>query len=241
MSPIRIEQRNDFEWYTDLIPTKILGQYFGNVDCTRQNWEAKIQMINGIIGAWRHWELSIKGKALVINGLLTSTLWYNVMSLPVPSWAISQIERVISDFFWSYKRHLVNILALPLNSGGFNIPRLQTKIEAFRLLPYEDFCQMKTHTGNTLWHISHIRLCKLNLVLGYSPRQIDRDIPTFHKELLFAREKHKHLRIRTHLPEKLPDILNEPLFKNELVTVDDQPLLPADWIAAGLTQVKDIC
>ena len=45
------------------------------------------------------------------------------------------IERVIYDFFWSYKRHLVNkdILALPLNGGGFSITRLQTKIEAFRL------------------------------------------------------------------------------------------------------------
>ena len=89
--------------------------------------------------------------------------------------------------------------------------------------------------------ISHMRLGKLNVVLDFSPSQIDRDIPTFHKELLPAWDKHKHLRIRTHLPEKLPDILNEPLFKNELVTVDDQPLFRADWIAAGLTQVKDIC
>ena len=87
--------------------------------------------------------------------------------------------------------------------------------------------------------ISHMRLGKLNLVLDFSPRQIDRDIPTFYKELLLAWDKHKHCRIRTHSNEKLPDILNEPLFKNELVTVDDQPLLRADWIAA--TQVKDIC
>ena len=243
----RIDQPNDFEWYTDLIPDKILGQYFGNVDCTRQNWEAKIQKINSIIGAWRHRELSFKGKALVINGLLTSTLWYNVTSLPVPSWAISQIERVIYDFFWNYKRHLVNkdILALPLNSGGFNIPRLHTKIEAFRLNTLRRFFSDEdAHWKHFMAHflrISHMRLGKLNLVLDYSPRQIDHDIPTFHKELLLAWEKHKHLRTRTHLPEKLPDILNEPLFKNDLVTVDDQPILRADWIAAGLTQVKDIC
>lgn len=131
----RTDQPHDFQWFTDLIPDKILGVYLGNVDCTRKNWEAKIQKINSIISAWRLRNLSYKGKALIINGLLTSTLWYNITALPVPSWAVTQIEPVIYDFFWDYKRHLVNkdILALPLSDGGLNIPRLQTKIDAFRL------------------------------------------------------------------------------------------------------------
>ena len=110
--------------FDEFIPAKILGQFIGNEDCTRRNWEAKIQKINNIIAAWRHRNLSYKGKALVINGLLTSTLWHNSTSLPVPSWAIAQIEESIYNFFWSYKRHLVNkdILALPVQHGGFNIP-----------------------------------------------------------------------------------------------------------------------
>ena len=33
----RTDQPHDFEWFTDLIPDKILGVYLGNVDCTRQN------------------------------------------------------------------------------------------------------------------------------------------------------------------------------------------------------------
>ena len=37
-----------FDWYNDFIPDKILGQYFGNVDCTQRKWEAKIQKINNI-------------------------------------------------------------------------------------------------------------------------------------------------------------------------------------------------
>lgn len=41
---------------------------------------------NIIIDAWCHRDLSCKGKALVINGLVTLTLWYNNMikqDLPV--------------------------------------------------------------------------------------------------------------------------------------------------------------
>ena len=95
----RTKQLGDFDWYNDLIPDKILGQFIGNVDCTRRNWEAKILKINNIIAAWRHRELSYKGKAPVINGLLTSTLWYSATSLPVPPWAITQIEESIYNFF----------------------------------------------------------------------------------------------------------------------------------------------
>lgn len=68
------EQLRDFDWFNEFIPEKILGQFIVKVDCTRRNWEAKIQKINNIIAAWRHRALSYKGKALVINGLLTSTL-----------------------------------------------------------------------------------------------------------------------------------------------------------------------
>ena len=105
------------------------------MDCSRRNWEEKIQKINNIIGAWCYRDLSLKGRALLINSLLTSTLWYNVTSLPVPSWAISQIEYSIYGFFSKNKHPLVDrdILALPLREGGFNIPRLETKIQAFRL------------------------------------------------------------------------------------------------------------
>ena len=56
----RVDQLYGFDWYNDCIPDKILGQYFGNIDCSRRNWEEKIQKINNIIGAWCHRDLSLK-------------------------------------------------------------------------------------------------------------------------------------------------------------------------------------
>lgn len=244
----RTEQLGDFDWFNDFIPDKILGQFIGNVDCTRRNWEAKIQKINNIIAAWRHRDLSYKGKALVINGLLTSTLWYNATSLPVPSWAIAQIEESIYNFFWSYKRHLVNkdILALPVQHGGFNIPRIKTKIQSLRLNTLRRLLSAEDahwkHFVTHFFRISHMNLGKLSLVLDFSTRQIGRDVPIFHKELLLAWQEHKHLLTRTNIPDNVQNILNEPLFQNELITFNDQPLPAiADWVAAGITQVKHIC
>ena len=125
----RTEQLGDFDSLNDFIPDKILGQIIGNVDCTRRNWEAKIQKINNIIAAWRQRDQSYKGRVLVINGTLSSALWYNATSLPVTSWAIALIEEFIYNFFWNFKRHWGNkdILALLVHHGGFNIPRIKTE------------------------------------------------------------------------------------------------------------------
>ena len=243
----RTDQLHGFEWFNDYIPDKILGQYFGNVDRTRMNWEAKIQKINNILDAWRHRELSFKGRALLINSLVTSTLWYSVTSLAVPSWAITQIEQAIYRFFWKNKHPLVNrdILSLPLKEGGFNIPRLETRIQAFRLntlrrLLSEEEAHWKHFTSYFL-RVSNLHLGKMTLIMDFPLQRINGNILLFHKELLTAWHRHRLLRTRTRSPESVTDILNEPLFMNSLISTNDKPLFFPDWITAGITRIKDIC
>ena len=100
------DQLHGFEWFNDYIPENIFGQFIGNIDCSRTNWESKIQKINNIVDAWRHRDLSFNGKAFVINGILTSTLWYNATSLSLPSWAVTRIGQAVYRFFWIYKHPL---------------------------------------------------------------------------------------------------------------------------------------
>ena len=81
-------------------------------------------------------------------------------------------------------------MALPLKEGGFNVARLHIKIHALRLntlrrlLTGED-ANWKYFTAYFLG-VSGMRLGKLTLALDFHPRDIDRDIPAFHKELLTA-------------------------------------------------------
>lgn len=97
------DQLLNFTWYNDFIPDKILGLYFGNTDCTRVNLEPRIRTITKTIAAWKHHDLSFKGRALVINGLLTSTLSYTVTTLHIPAWATTELKNAIYDFFWNNK------------------------------------------------------------------------------------------------------------------------------------------
>ncbi|KAK2552210.1 Transposon TX1 uncharacterized 149 kDa protein [Acropora cervicornis] len=238
----RLDQPFGFEWFNDYIPDKVLGQFIGNVDCSRLNWETKI---NNIIDAWCHRDLSFKGRALVINALLTSTLWYNATSLSVPAWASARTEQIIYRFFWSNKNPLVNrdVLALSLSKGGFNNARLETKKRALRLntlrrLLAWEHANWKYFTAFFLG-VSGIRLGKLTLALDFKPQNIDHDLPPFHKELLSAWLKHKPFHSRSHNPESFPDILNEPLFRNNLITADDdgQPNRHLHQTAREFTQV----
>ena len=102
---IRTDSPMPFEWTNTSLPDKLLGLYVGNTDCTSQNLESKIHKLTNITAAWRHRDLSLKGRALVINGLLTSTLWYLATNIHFPSWAVQeitfypyQLRRAVSTF-----------------------------------------------------------------------------------------------------------------------------------------------
>ena len=204
-----------------LIPQGLIGRpnYFGllNNSMTLIIRESLRQIgeMTCVTSAW-----SSRGQTLKLQVLGPCNKWPpNINPLvqrrPVPCWTIAKIEQIIYDFFWGNKRHLVNkdILSLPLQHDGFNIPRIATKIQALRLntlrrLLTEEDAHWKHFAGYFL-RVSNMQLGKLTLVLHYSPRQIDRDIPTFHRELLFAWHKHQHLHTRSHIPRKLPDILKD--------------------------------
>ena len=243
----RTDQLQGFEWSNDYIPEKILGQFIGNIDCSRVNWESKIQKINSIGDAWRNRDLSFKGKAVVINGLLTSTLWYHATSLSLPSWAVTQIEEAVYRFFWNDKHPLVNrgILSVPLKEGGFNVARLELKIKALRLntlrrLLTGEEAHWKHFTSHFL-RVSGMHLGKLTLATDFATRDIDSNVPAFHKEVLCAWINHKCYHERTDVPDSLSDIFSQPLFRNKLINVNNKPLFFRDWVSCGLVRVQDIC
>ena len=155
-----------------------------------KNVEHKINTIKNTIAAWKHRDFSLRGRALVINGLLASTLWFHAINISIPDWAVTKIETLIYEFLWNYKRPLLNrdILSLPLAEGGLNIPRIAVKIRAFRVntlrrLLDADQAHLKFFTAYFL-RLHNLATGKHTLCLSYTAQQIDRTIPAFHKDCL---------------------------------------------------------
>ena len=184
---------------------------------------------------------------MVINGLLPSILWYHAANIHFPSWALQEIEDIISAFLWDNKRPTINrdILALSLTEGELNIPRIAWKIQALRLnmircLLSHEQAHWKFLTSHFL-RLSHMATGKHTLALHFNTQHIDPSIPHFHKDLLTAWLQHTNHHKRTNMPTTLPDVLHEPLFRNPLITANNSFLYHRDWIKAGIITIRDLC
>lgn len=68
---------------------KILGIYGKNEkECETLNWKDKVQNILHVqtLHLWRQRQLTVKGRAVVINTLLMSKLWYTLSVISMPKW-----------------------------------------------------------------------------------------------------------------------------------------------------------
>ncbi|CAM5093650.1 unnamed protein product, partial [Natator depressus] len=95
-----------------------------------ENWQ---NLEGGVIERIRKWTrllrcLSLRGRALVLNQLVLSTLWYRLNTLaPAPGF-LSHLRRLILEFFWSGLHWApVGVLHLPLKEGGQGLKCLYTQ------------------------------------------------------------------------------------------------------------------
>ena len=100
---------------------KCLGVFIGNGNLDEVNWRPRIDAVEHCLNSWFSCPLSLSGKALIMNALALSRIWYVASLIPMPSWVLRELNSVIFAFFWSGKRDLVarNVVAQSSLLGGF--------------------------------------------------------------------------------------------------------------------------
>ncbi|KAJ3586646.1 hypothetical protein NHX12_013042 [Muraenolepis orangiensis] len=115
---------------------KMLGVILGTEDFKAKNWEGVKEKVCSLLSKckWLLPQMSYRGRVLVANTLVASTLWHRLMALTPPRNLMEDIQREIVDFFWS-GRHWVcgAALYLPLAEGGQGLICIQSKMASFRL------------------------------------------------------------------------------------------------------------
>ena len=79
---------------------------------------------------WRSCVLSLRGKALIINALALSRVWYVASLIHMPAWVLKELSLLAFSFFWSGKRELVSrsvVVQSPL-FGGFAVADIKLKV-----------------------------------------------------------------------------------------------------------------
>ena len=123
----------DITWVPDKL--KILGVYFGNANTDHANWDNRISKLEKRLNMWKSRTLSFKGKAIIINTLGASGLWYTATVIPMPDWVHTNVTKLIYDFLWNGKTEQVKpeVCQLPLDQGGLAVVNPLQKSHALML------------------------------------------------------------------------------------------------------------
>ena len=116
-----------FDWTVTKL--KVLGVLIGPGSSDEDNWRPRIDAVAGVLNAWRARALSLKGKALVVNALALSRIWYIASLIYMPAWVLKELSFAVFDFFWKTKRELVAraVVVQPPSLGGFSVVDIRLK------------------------------------------------------------------------------------------------------------------
>ena len=117
------------------IKVKVLGVFLGPGNLEEENWRPRITAVENALNSWRQRSLSYRGRALVINALALSRVWYVASLIHVPRWVIAELNTLIFKFFWRGKRDLVarRVVVQPFCLGGFSVVDFQCKVLALHV------------------------------------------------------------------------------------------------------------
>ena len=82
---------------------KVLGVFIGAGDLEEVNWRPRIIAVDNVLSSWRQRQLPFRGRALVINALALSRVWYVASLVHMPEWVLKELNTLVYKFFWKGK------------------------------------------------------------------------------------------------------------------------------------------
>lgn len=200
---------------------KTLGVYLGSEAMLAKNWEGVLGKMQARLSRWK-WllpQLSYRGRVLIINNLVASSLWHRLQVLTPPPGLLKQLQQLLVDFFWSGRHWLrACVLYLPVAEGGQGLIDLTSRTAAFRLqaaqrLLYSVSLCWSSVARLLLWRAGRLGYDK-QLFLMSDTRNLDGLTPFYHsvldawRTLAFKRQ-----------PDDRPGmwLFEEPLFFNSFL------------------------
>ena len=99
---------------------RVLGVFIGIGDLEEANGRPRITAVKNTLNSWRQRHLSYRGRALIINALALSRIWYVASLVHMPDWVLRELNTLVFNFFWKGKNDLVttSVVCQPFLFGG---------------------------------------------------------------------------------------------------------------------------
>ena len=115
---------------------RYLGIQIGHRIPEIDQWTPTIEKLKNIFKYWKHFNLSIFGRTLLINSRMLSQIWYKASLVPTTPAQEKALETHVNEFFRKGKRNNTVSAAtrvLPLRNGGLGQIHIQTQLHLLRI------------------------------------------------------------------------------------------------------------
>ena len=233
----------DIKWVQNVTG---LGAEFGYQINYETIWMQKFAKFKNTIRNWMKRDLSFKGKRLLIQSYIMSSMAYLTDLYPtcIPEEFLTQTKDLIKEFLWSGKTWRVaqKTCSLRKKHGGLEIPDLDCFTEAKNVMwiikiHFSDLTNWNA-IGKCLIKSFDMRYQTENFLLKCSSlKSLNiKKLPEFYQQCINAWTR---MIVKTDIKEK-PDILNSYLYGNTNITINKNPLFYSHWACSGIKVVNDL-
>ena len=112
-----------------------MGIYVGINKNDGENWESIIEGIAPNLKTCVYRNLSLKGRAVILNANVLSKLWYRATILDIPKQYADKLQVLINKFMWNEKMVLIgkDSLELPHKDGGIQLVNVPIKVQSLKI------------------------------------------------------------------------------------------------------------
>ena len=198
---------------------KVLGVFIGPSNLEEINWRPRIDALDHVLKSWRSRSLSFCGKALVINALVLSRVWYAASLIHMPAWVCKELSSLAFSFFWSGRREFLSRSAVTQSPVfGFSAVVVRLKLDALLSQWVKRFVSSPSGWCASLsfCFVSRFGVCPLDVFsrpFSFDPRAL----PPFYQSLLPAWQSLRGS--LSHSYETLVNGLSTPLVSSPVLNM----------------------
>ena len=219
----------------------LLGIQIGKVqdENVRYKWnfEENLNRCQHICNSWENRNLSLKGKVVVINSLIISTILYPASITSTPINVFRDFKKMVCKFLWNstVNRVAYNTICKKVCDGGLGLLDLETMVKSAHISWVKRLCSDESIVWTVYPKLIFGVESLYTLFVTKNKNRCKKVSHPFYKVLwqtwngFYNKE-----------PANEEEVLNEALWHNERICINKQPFVWKKWKEAGILKITDL-
>ncbi len=224
---------------------RVLGVYMGHDKhmCHTKNWEDKLSRIRIVFERWKHRNLTIFGKSLIIKSLAISKLIHTMSIIETPDDILKEIEKLIFNFLWDSKDRIKRKTLIGQKlKGGINMIDIYCKEKAIKAGWIKRLSKNGPNSNFVNMYLRKYGIdCDYLVKTTCTKFDIYKEtlkLPQFWAKVFAYANECKTLKTNDILTDS--DFLCEPIWFNKRILLANKPVFISNWTKSSIRYVKDL-